>query len=60
MDHEVECPFCGEPSPVDVDVDLETPGEHRFIQDCDVCCRPWAVRVLVDAEGEVSVEVERA
>ncbi len=60
MDDEVECPFCGEPSAIDVDVDPSEPGEHVFVQDCEVCCHPWTVRVVVDRDGEVSVDVGRA
>jgi hypothetical protein len=60
MDDTVECPFCGEPGEVEADVDTSEPGEHVFVQDCAVCCRPWSVRVTVEADGEVRVDVERS
>jgi len=60
MDTEVECPFCGEPGEVEVDIDEDSPGEHEFIQDCAVCCRPWAVRIVVSPDGEVTVSVDRS
>ncbi len=60
MDFEVECPFCGEPGEIDVEIEDAPPGEQVFVQDCAVCCNPWAVRVHVDAAGEVSVEVTRS
>ncbi|MEM6958309.1 MAG: CPXCG motif-containing cysteine-rich protein [Myxococcota bacterium] len=51
----VVCPWCFQSQLLYVD-----PGTTgRFIQDCDVCCRPWDVTVHRD-EGEVFVHVERA
>lgn len=60
MDETIECPFCGEPGEVEVDVDESEPGSHEFVQDCAVCCRPWAVRVTVGNDGDVSVSVDRS
>lgn len=57
---EVECPFCGEPGEVDADVDASEPGEHVFVQDCAVCCRPWTVRISVGADGAMTVDVGRS
>jgi hypothetical protein len=61
MELEVECPFCGEPGAVDVEPADAEPGEQQeFVQDCEVCCRPWSVRVHVDHEGEIAVTVDRS
>jgi hypothetical protein len=60
MDIEVQCPFCGEPGEIDEDIDEGAPGEHSFVQDCAVCCRPWAVRVVVGTDGNFSIAVDRA
>jgi hypothetical protein len=60
MDFQVECPFCGEPGDVDIEVAEDDVGEQEFVQDCEVCCHPWAVRVRVDRDGEVSVSVDRS
>jgi hypothetical protein len=35
-----------------------TTGE--FIYDCEVCCRPWHVRVRRDADNNATVDVDRA
>lgn len=45
------CPWCGER----VDVGVEQPGARleRFVEDCQVCCRPWLVEVLRDDDGLV-------
>ncbi len=53
---DVLCPFCSER--VELFLDPETLG--TFVQDCDVCCRPWEVTVSRDEDGELSVFVSRA
>jgi len=55
----VDCPYCGEPGEVEFDPGETEAGEHRFVQDCAVCCRPWAVTVRVQADGEMSIDVAR-
>ncbi|MFN7956167.1 MAG: CPXCG motif-containing cysteine-rich protein [bacterium] len=52
----VACPYCGES--IDLVIDPSTTGS--FVQDCDVCCNPWAVTVERDADGDPFVTVERA
>ena len=52
----VQCPYCGES--VEIDLDPETEGS--FVQDCEVCCNPWALTVRRDEDGAVMVDVERA
>jgi hypothetical protein len=37
----VVCPYCGEESEVYVEADVW----GTFVQDCEVCCNPWTVRV---------------
>jgi hypothetical protein len=51
----VICPFCGE----EVEIYLEPDVRGTFVQDCEVCCNPWTVRVMVDGD-ERYVSVERA
>ena len=55
----VECPFCGEPGGVEIELADFEPGEYVLVQDCEVCCRPWTVRVQRDANGAITVSVER-
>jgi len=50
---EIVCPYCGEA--VEILLDPETRGE--LVHDCEVCCRPWQLRVERDAEGRASVTV---
>jgi hypothetical protein len=51
----VSCPYCGEES--ELLVDLVGGSSQEYVQDCEVCCRPWSVRVRVDGEGYSSVSV---
>jgi hypothetical protein len=49
----VECPYCGET----VEVYVEPDVRGTLVQDCEVCCNPWRVRIRgVGEEREVSVE----
>ena len=57
---EFECPFCGEPGEIAADYDPDAVGDQVFVQDCAVCCRPWAVTVHVGADGEVTFDVQRS
>jgi hypothetical protein len=42
------CPCCGEP--VDLVIDDDGGSPQCYVEDCPVCCRPWQVRVVHDAE----------
>ena len=53
---EVACPYCNET--VELYIDPESRG--TMVQDCDVCCRPWLVRVERDEHGDPLVVVDRA
>ena len=51
---EVECPYCGE----SLEIYLEPDVRGTLVQDCEVCCNPWLLRVVWDG-GERAVEVRR-
>jgi prolyl-tRNA synthetase len=51
----VTCPYCGEQ--VEIYVEPEVTGS--FVQDCEVCCNPWRVRVS-GRHDDRDVEVGRA
>ncbi len=38
----VTCPYCGESNDVYVEPDMR----GSFVQDCEVCCNPWRIRVI--------------
>ncbi|TAK16784.1 MAG: CPXCG motif-containing cysteine-rich protein [Acidobacteria bacterium] len=50
----VTCPYCGEPGEIYIEPDVI----GTLVQDCEVCCNPWQVRVGYD-DGERYVEVTR-
>src|SRR3954464_417893 len=52
---DVVCPYCGE----QVEIYLEPDMRGTFVQDCEVCCNPWRVRVSGSGEDRF-VEVARA
>jgi len=37
----VTCPYCGE----ELEIYVEPDVRGSFVQDCEVCCNPWRVRV---------------
>jgi len=55
----VLCPYCGELNAIA----LDPAGGRRqeYVEDCQICCRPWRVRVTYfpDGAAEVSVEAEQ-
>ena len=51
----VTCPYCGE----EIEIYLEPDVAGTLVQDCEVCCNPWRVRVYGTGE-ERELEVSRA
>jgi hypothetical protein len=54
----VVCPHCGEATEIGLD-----PGSgdaQEYVEDCQVCCRPWRVRVHYGADGRAVIELEDA
>jgi hypothetical protein len=51
----VTCPYCGE----QVELYVEPDATGSFVQDCEICCNPWQVRV-VGRRGRRTLEVSRA
>ena len=45
----VSCPYCGES--VEVLLDLGGGAVQEYVEDCEVCCRPWSLRVELTAAG---------
>ena len=51
----VLCPYCGELNDIALD---PGGGRHQeYVEDCQVCCRPWRVRLWYDAAGAVDVQL---
>ena len=52
---DVLCPYCG--ADVEMIVDPAGGGVQEYVEDCEVCCRPWSVRVTIGPDGGASVEL---
>lgn len=53
---EIECPYCGERIVLLVD---GSAGDQDYIEDCQVCCRPINIYVMLDDGGQPQVSVRR-
>lgn len=51
----VACPYCGET--VELVLDGLGGDVQEYVEDCEVCCQPWSVRVHLDGFGGAHVEV---
>jgi hypothetical protein len=51
----VTCPYCGE----NIEIYVEPDVVGSFVQDCEVCCNPWRVRVS-RRHGDRQIDVARA
>jgi hypothetical protein len=51
----VYCPHCGEPN--EIALDPGSGGSQEYVEDCQVCCRPWLMYVKYARDGTAEVEV---
>ena len=49
----IGCPYCGEAIELLID---DSAGDQRYIEDCQVCCRPITVVVAIADDGEPRVD----
>jgi hypothetical protein len=54
----VQCPCCGET--VEIVLDPGSGTRQQYVEDCEVCCRPWQVRVAYGDDGSAEVELSPA
>jgi hypothetical protein len=52
IEKQIICPYCGEP--IDILVDDSFP-DQRYVEDCQVCCRPIVLDISLDPDGEATV-----
>lgn len=50
----IQCPYCGEN--IDILIDCSVMNQ-KYIEDCQVCCRPILFDVRISAEGDLVVMV---
>lgn len=53
---DIACPYCGEPITLFID---DSAGDQRYVEDCQVCCRPIEIAVDVDEDGVPAVRAWR-
>lgn len=54
----VECPYCGESN--EVALDPGSGSDQEYVEDCQVCCRPWLMHVRYGRDGVAEIEVIRS
>jgi len=54
----VTCPYCAQR--VSIALDPSGGANQEYDEDCQVCCRPWLVRVRYDDHGGLEVSVDPA
>ena len=52
----VHCPYCGEA--VEIGLDPGSGASQEYVEDCQVCCRPWRVFVSYREDGTADVALE--
>jgi hypothetical protein len=51
----VYCPHCGEPN--EIALDPGSGNDQEYVEDCQVCCRPWLMYVKYGRDGTAEVDV---
>ena len=54
METVVLCPYCGEENTILVDESAG--GAQQYVEDCQVCCRPWQVTIAAD-DADIDVQL---
>jgi hypothetical protein len=49
------CPYCGEV--VELTLDPGGGSLQEYVEDCEVCCQPWTVKVRYGSDGSANVSV---
>ena len=57
MEGVVTCPYCGEPN--EIGLDAGGGAFQDYVEDCQVCCRPWRLTVAYDEAGHAAISASR-
>jgi Cysteine-rich CPXCG len=52
----ITCPYCGES--IEIVLDAGSGSRQEYVEDCEVCCRPWRVLVRYGRRGQATVNIE--
>ncbi|MBD3648223.1 MAG: CPXCG motif-containing cysteine-rich protein [Pseudomonadales bacterium] len=50
------CPWCGEPVELVIDPSVT---EQEYVEDCQVCCQPMLVSVVVSEDSGITLSLDR-
>lgn len=53
----VQCPYCGERN--EIYIDFSGGQTQSYVEDCQVCCRPWQVRIVIH-NNEPEIKLARS
>lgn len=53
---QVLCPYCGQLN--EIGLDPGSGASQDYMEDCQVCCRPWRVQVTYGPDGGADVILE--
>jgi hypothetical protein len=53
---QVLCPYCGQVN--EIGLDPGSGATQDYVEDCQVCCRPWRVMVTYGPDGTAAVMLE--
>ncbi len=53
---QVSCPFCAAPITILIDTSVRT---QKYVEDCEVCCRPMIIRYQTERGEITALNVER-
>ena len=51
----IHCPYCGERLEVVVDWSVRN---QEYIEDCQICCQPMVLHVLIDDDRQVVINAK--
>ena len=54
----IRCPYCGVLN--ELCLDLSARSSQEYVRDCEVCRRPWLIKVVFDNWGRIVVEITAA
>jgi hypothetical protein len=55
-DARVCCPYCGEIN--EIALDPGSGSQQEYVEDCQICCRPWRVVVRYSSDGSADVSAQ--